>query len=121
MKKILFPLLLVLVASFAVSAQSRITLEEVKQHMGDSVTVCGKVFGTRFLEYANGQPTLMNMGGFYPNELITVVIYGADRKKFKVKPEEFFLSKNICVTGRIAAFKGKSQMVVTMPEQVLLQ
>ena len=121
MKKIVITLVSVLLSIFSVSAQSKISLEEVPQHMGDSVTVCGKVFGTRFLENSNGRPTLINMGGTYPNELLTVVIYGNDRDKFAGKPEEICNNKNICVTGRIVAFKGKPQIIITVPEQLVIQ
>ena len=121
MKKIVITLSCIVLTAFSVSAQAKITLEEVAQHMGDSVRVCGKVFGTRFLENSNGRPTLINVGGAYPNELLTVVIYGDDREKFTGKPEEIYSNKNICVTGRIVAFKGKSQIIITVPEQLLIQ
>ncbi len=121
MKKIVVILGCIVLTAFSVSAQSKINLEEVAQHMGDSVRVCGKVFGTRFLENSNGRPTLINMGGAYPNELLTVVIYGDDREKFAGKPEEICNNKNICVTGRIVTFKGKAQIIITAPEQLVIQ
>jgi micrococcal nuclease len=86
--------------------------------MGDSVRVCGKVFSTRFLESANGTPTLINMGGTFPNEKLTIVIFGENRKVFQVKPEEAWKDKEICVTGRIVEYRGKPQIVVARPEQV---
>ncbi len=121
MKKHLALIGILLTMVGGVSAQSSIKLEEVKQHIGDSVKVCGKVFGGRFLETANGKPTLINVGGAYPNELLTVVIFGADRAGFKDKPEEAWLTKTICVTGKLTLYKEKPQVVVTKLEQVMVQ
>ncbi len=120
MKKIFFGLLLLVLAE-AAQAQATITLEEAKARMGDSVQVCGKVFSARFLENANGKPTLINLGGAYPNELLTVVIQGANRDKFKDKPEEAWKDKTICITGRISEYRGKPQIVIVVPEQVKVQ
>lgn len=120
MKKIILLAGILVASVIGVSAQTKIKLEEVKQHIGDSVNVCGKVFGTRFLENSNGKPTLINIGGAYPNELLTVVIYGPDREKFNGKPEEIYNAKDICVIGKIVEYKGKPQIVVNRPEQISL-
>jgi hypothetical protein len=120
MKKLVFALLL-LSASAASHGQATIKLDEAKAKVGDSVQVCGKVFSARFLENSNGKPTLVNLGGAYPNELLTVVILGPDRDKFKDKPEEAWKDKTVCITGRITDYRGKPQIVITMPEQVKVQ
>jgi micrococcal nuclease len=121
-KVIIMKYVLVFLLCFAgftsLQAQSTISLDSVKTHVGDSVRVCGKVFSTRFLESANGTPTLINLGGAFPNEKLTVVIFGENRNAFQVKPEEAWKDKEICVTGRIVEYKGKPQIVVARPEQV---
>ncbi|MES2003128.1 MAG: hypothetical protein V4450_01305 [Bacteroidota bacterium] len=121
MKKHVLIILVLLVTTGSLYAQASIKLEEVKLHIGDSVKVCGKVFGGRFLETANGKPTLVNIGGAFPNELLTVVIFGTDRAQFKDKPEEMWLTKTICVTGKLMLYKDKPQIVVTKMEQVSVQ
>lgn len=103
------------------NGQVKISLDEVKQHMGDSVQVCGKVSSTRFLESANGTPTLINLGQPYPNEKLTLVIYGENRAKFNEKPELAWKEKTICVTGKIVEYRGKPQIVVIAAEQVVIQ
>lgn len=120
MKKIVFILALIVTSSITYG-QTEIKLEDVKKYMNDSVKVCGKVFSTRFLESSNGAPTLINLGGAYPNELLTVVIFGENRGKFKDKPEEAWKEKTICITGRIVEYRGKPQIVVSKPEQVVVQ
>ncbi len=107
-------LVLVAFLPFATIAYSQkmIKLEDVSKHVGDSVRVCGKVYGIRYMEQAKNSPTLINIGGAYPNQKLTVVIFGDVRKKFEKTPEELFKDKEICVTGRIEMYKGKEQVVV---------
>jgi hypothetical protein len=82
-----FLIAIVLLCGTIANGQVKISLDEVKQHIGDSVQVCGKVSSTRFLESANGAPTLINLGQAYPNEKLMLVIYGENRGKFNEKPE----------------------------------
>jgi hypothetical protein len=102
-------------------SQSTIPATEAAKHIGEKVTVCDKVFGGRFLENANDQPTLLNMGDAYPNNPFTFVIFGADRKKFSYKPEDFLINKKVCVTGEIKEFRGKPQIVVSDTLQVVIK
>ena len=111
-------LLLCSVLSFS---QAEIKLEDVSKHVRDSVKVCGLVAGVRFLEQANNKPTLINIGGAYPNQLLTVVIWEDVRKKFEKTPEELFQNKNICVTGKIELFRDKPQIVVRKREDVVIE
>jgi hypothetical protein len=66
-----------------------------------------KVFSTQYLESVSGTPTLINLGGAYPNELLTVVIFGENKGKFKEKPEDAWKDKTICIVGRITEYRGK--------------
>lgn len=102
------------------NAQTTIKLEEVSGHIGDSVTVCGKVDDMRYFESSKDQPTFLNVGGKYPNQLLTVVIWGAVRKQFTGKVEDL-KNKNICITGRIILYKEKAEIVIERPEQVIIQ
>ena len=47
-----------------------ITPDRVATHIGEQVTVCGKVYGTRLLD--NG-PIFLNTGEEYPNNPFTAV------------------------------------------------
>ncbi|HMC85261.1 MAG TPA: hypothetical protein VKI61_07035 [Chitinophagaceae bacterium] len=104
-----------------VFSQSSIPAAEAAKHIGEKTTVCDKVFGGRFLENANDQPTLLNMGDAYPNNPFTFVIFSADRKKFSYKPEDFLINKNVCVSGEIKEFRGKPQIVVSDTLQVVIK
>ena len=115
--KYLFLIAFISVATIAYS-QKTIKLEDVGKHVGDSVKVCGKVYGIRYFEQSKNSPTLINIGGAYPNQLLTVVIWGDVRNKFEKTPEELFRDKDVCVTGKIELYKGKEQVLVREKEQI---
>ncbi|TWI83268.1 hypothetical protein IQ13_1376 [Lacibacter cauensis] len=102
-------------------AQQTISLEEVSKHIGDSVKVCGVVRGGRFLEQAKNSPTLLNIGAAFPNQQLTVVIWGDVRKQFEQAPEELFKDKEVCIVGKVELYKEKPQIVLKRKEQLLLK
>ncbi|MCW3091200.1 MAG: hypothetical protein JWP81_2269 [Ferruginibacter sp.] len=120
MKKSTF-LLLMISASFIGFAQQEINVADVAKHDGDSVTVCTRIFGARYFENGKGAPTLLNAGAKYPDAPLTIVIYGENRTAFANKPEEFYIDKNVCITGRISMFKGKPQIVVAKESDIVIK
>lgn len=119
MKKIYATLFSIFIAVTA-SAQTNIKPEDVIKHIGDSVTVCGKVYGMRFFENSKNKPTLLNIGAKHPDQLLTVVIWENVRAMFTTKPEDL-QDKEICITGRISLYKEKAQIVIDRPEQIVVQ
>ena len=117
MKFVVFSLLSILAFCNTLSAQS-IKPADAAKHVGESVTVCGKIFSAKYFDKAAKKVTLLNMGAAYPDQPITIVIYEELRSKLSVKPEEKWKDKNICVTGKIELFKEKPQIVVEKEEQV---
>lgn len=110
--------MLLLAAGTITNAQTAIGLEDLASHIGDSVKVKGKIFGVKYLETARKAPTLINVGGAYPNQLLTVVIWGDVRNKLGFVPEDKkFLGGMALVTGRVELYKGKPQIVITDPKQ----
>jgi hypothetical protein len=105
----------------AIPSSATITPFDASGHVGKTLTVCGKVFGGKYLENANGAPTLINMGADYPDNPFTLVIYGSDRGGFTYQPENYLPGKTICVTGEIKRFKGKPEIVVTRQDQIRLK
>ena len=90
-------------------------------HVGDTVKICTKIYGGKFLENTKGTPTFLNAGGYYPNAPLTIVIWGNTRKEFYNTPEEFYKGKEVCITGKIELFKDKPQIVVTSKSQIVEQ
>lgn len=101
-----------------VQAQETINIDDIAKYVGKEVKVCDKVYSARFLDNSARQLTLINLGGKYPNQKMTVVIDGDSRKNFTWKPEEFLLNKEICVKGKVKEYKGGYQIDVTKPEEL---
>jgi len=108
----------VLSVSVIVHAQATVKLDEVNKHIGDSVKVCGLVYDTYYAVRTDNTPTFLNIGAKYPNQLLTVVIWADVRKLLNNKPEEEYLNKKICVSGKIELYKGKPQIVIQKPSQI---
>jgi hypothetical protein len=115
MKKLLVFALIVLFAG-KVSAQTKIVAKDAAKHVGEEVSVTGKIFGSKL--FANTNMTLLDMGGYNPNQELTLMIAGADHGKFSGKPEEDYKGKEVTVTGKIIDYKGKPEMVITDPKQI---
>jgi hypothetical protein len=98
----------------------RITAEEAADHVGEIVEVCGRVASAAHIGAVEGQPTFLNFERPYPDQLFTVVIWGGARSRFEGRPERMFDGKEICVTGRIGEHRGKPQIVVDDPGQIVL-
>ncbi len=84
MKNILTALLcFVTISAFS---QTEIKVNDAKNHIGETVKICTKIFGGKFFE--KNSLTLLNAGGFYPDAPLTIVIRGKLRDEF-YKPEEY--------------------------------
>jgi hypothetical protein len=104
----------------AVAAQTNIKLEDVSKHIGDSVTVCGKVAGMRYFENSKNKPTFLNIGANHPNQLLTVVIWETAKALFTTKVDDL-MDKEICITGRIILYKERPEIVIEKPEQIIVK
>lgn len=112
MKKSIFFIIIILIHASAFS-QVKTTDQEAARYIGQTVTVCGKIYSGRYLESSSTQPTLLNMGGFFPNHTLTVLINKETRKNFPNKPEDYYVNKNVCITGMVIDYKGKPEISVT--------
>ena len=106
----------ILFASLNAFSQAKITAKEASKHLNEKVMVCDQVYGGKYLDHAN--LTLIDVGGSHPNELLTVVIKGDDRKKFTSAPEELFKGKKVCITGQLIDYKGKPEIIVSGPDEL---
>jgi len=53
------------------------------QNLGETVIVCTKIFGGKYLENAKDAPTFLNAGGNYPNAPLTIVIWAEAERVLK--------------------------------------
>ncbi len=97
--------------------QTKISIDSVASHIGENVTVCDKVYGTKSLK----KLTFIDLGAAYPKSLLTVVIFAKDRSNFKDEPEVMYAGKNICVTGVIKQSRDKTEIIINSPNDIELQ
>jgi hypothetical protein len=86
-------------------------------HQGELRTVCGKVDSAYYARHETGEPTFLNLGGKYPHQWLTVVIWGKHRERFE-QPEISYLHRTICVTGVIEVYEGKAEFAVEGPRLI---
>ena len=103
---------------FSVFAQQVIRLDEIKDHIGDSVIIKAKIYGGKYLENVKGAPTFLNVGGNYPNAPLTLVIWENTRPKFKSIPEDLYSNKDVVISGKIILYKNRAEIVITDPKQI---
>lgn len=80
---------------------------------------CDMVYGGKYFD--NSGMTLLNLGGAYPNNTMTVVIYKKDRGNWSDDPIKLYDGKKICVTGKQITYQGRPEIVVEQPNQIIIQ
>ena len=101
----------------SVHAQERIPLEEASKYVGQSAIVCGTVASARYAAKSKGAPTFLHLGKPYPHQIVTVIIWGHARARFSSPPEEL-QGQEVCITGRIALYRGIAQIEVSQLVQI---
>lgn len=121
-------LLLLIVSSALIAAcppargsdPPRIPAVEAIHHVGEVAEVCGQVASAAYITSVGGAPTFLNIGGPYPDQHFTVVIWESTRPRFERPPERMFDRRSICVTGRIEMYRGVPQIIVEDPDQIVV-
>jgi hypothetical protein len=111
-------LIMSLIVGSTASAQTQIPIDEAAKHIGETITVCDKVYGGKFIEGSKTKPTVLNLGGSYPNHKLTILVNSELRKALGGKPEETYLNKNVCVTGQVVDSRGKPEIIVAKTEDI---
>jgi hypothetical protein len=105
--------------SIASFAQTKIKLEEVNSHIGDSVEVRGKLSDITYLKNAKNSPTFIRVGGKYPNQLLTIVVFDDVRRRLDINlQEEKYAQGVVIANGKLELYKGKPQIVINDPRQL---
>jgi len=95
-----------------------LTPESAADHVGERVTVCGVVADVSHRADVRGEPTFLNFGAPYPRHVFTALVWGEHRARFAAPPESHE-GESICVTGRVGSHRGKPQIVVDSPAQIV--
>ena len=116
MKKIILITLAISLYSTAFSQQT-VSVDSLSKYIGDTVTVCSKVYSVKVLD----KLTFINVGARYPGSPLTLVIFKNDFPKFKGTVESMFADKNICVTDLLQLYKEKTEIIIKDPAQIVIQ
>ncbi|HEV2099758.1 MAG TPA: hypothetical protein VGR45_12640 [Stellaceae bacterium] len=106
-----------LCASPVIGAGAELSLEDAAHHLGETATVCGVVASGKFDSDLQSQPTFLDFGKPYPDQVFTAVIFGSDRNKFGT-PETSLRGKRVCVSGKIQAKNGLPEIILNDPKQL---
>lgn len=90
---------------------------EASSHVGQNVIVEGAVNDVHHA--ASGRAIFINMGGRYPDNAFTGVIFSGDFGKF---PDvDSWNGKVIDIAGPIRLYRGKAEIILNDPGQVKLK
>jgi DNA/RNA endonuclease YhcR with UshA esterase domain len=102
-----------LAASAIAQAPPNYTATEAAKHVGETATVTDKVDGV----HQSGKGNIfLNMGGKYPNQAFTAFIPSSSAAQFP-QPQQYE-GRTVAVSGKIALYHGKPEIVVTSPTQI---
>src|SRR5579872_7284499 len=116
MKCLIATVALATILGVNVFGQVTIAARAAGSHIGQTVTICDKVYDGKALPAESA--TVLYLGGYYPHQLLTVIIKNADRKKFKGRPDVDDKGKDFTVTGKLISYNGKPAIVATGPAQL---
>ncbi len=99
-------------------AQTEIKIDDAKNHVGEEVKICTKIYGGKYFE--KDTLTLLNAGAPYPESPLTIVIKGNSNNQFK-NPEEHYKGAEVCITGKIDMYNNKPEIKVFSQNQIIEQ
>lgn len=86
---------------------------EAKTHIGQTLTVEGDVDNVHIT--ASGM-TFIDIGGRYPDNTFTAVIFADDADKFR--DVDSFGGKTVDVTGPVRLYKGRPEIILKSADQI---
>ncbi|HWJ30247.1 MAG TPA: energy transducer TonB [Flavisolibacter sp.] len=100
-----------------------ININDINQHIGDSVQFYGRVFTARYYDSSENKPTVLDLNKNYGDKRVNIVIWGDERKNFAVDPEQLYINRDVCISGLVQLnnnipqiiLHDKSQIKVTSP------
>ena len=103
-----------LAASAIAQAPATYTAAEAAKHVGEIATVTDRVDGVHQSSKGN---IFLNMGGKYPNQAFTAFIPAGSAAQFPNAQK--YDGQTVAVSGKITLYKGKPEIIVTSPSQIV--
>lgn len=89
--------------------------DEADKYYGQTVTITGKIVST----HNSGKTCFLN---FHQNwkKYFTAVIFASDFSKFPPNPENYYLNKEVKITGFVKEYQGKPEIILKDPGQIVI-
>ena len=111
--KTVLTLSVVIFVASIIAQGSNYTAAEAAKHVGETATITGTVDGV----HQSGKGNIfLNMGGKYPNQAFTAFIPSSSSAQFS-NPQQYE-GQTVVVSGKIALYKGKPEIIVNSPSQI---
>jgi hypothetical protein len=110
-------------AMAADAAPPRVAPADAKNHVGEAVTVCGKVVNAQIAKYGlkgHGKPVTFDLDQAEPNRVFYFLAFGTEAGG----PEEAiaaYQGKQVCVTGKITMPQPPPYMLIVDRAQIKIQ
>lgn len=105
---------LALAAAPSLAQTPAIAAADAKAHVGQTVTVEGVVAEVHTA--ASGRATFIDIGGRYPDNTFTAVIFSRDVTKFA--NVDALNGKTVDITGPVRLHNGKPEIILNDPGQI---
>lgn len=113
-KRVGIPIFLVVFAIFATPAVAKtITPADARANIGQTVTIKGAVSD---VYVSHGGTTFIDMGGRYPHNKFSAVIFRRDHGKFH--DVRSLGRKTVAITGMVQLYRGHAEMILKDPTQL---
>ena len=99
----------------SLSWSQNVSLQDAKNHVGETATVCGKIAGKITAPSSEGARTFISLGSAYPHQVFTIVVWEEDQKEIGPLPAE---GARICATGKVTTWRGVPQIVARYGWQI---
>ncbi len=94
-------------------AQKEIKINEAKNHPGETVKICTKIYGGKSIANSLDTLTLLDVGKPYPDAPLRLVIKGNAQREFTGDIVKYYKGMDVCISGKIELYKGKPEIVIT--------
>lgn len=88
-----------------------ISWENVREHMGETITTKGPIKRLTYKPEINGSPTWIEIGARFPDpSRLTLLIWGNDRTAFEPQITGQIAGDTACISGEVSEYRGDVQI-----------